>query len=133
MLIEWSSPEFIYLFAILLLFTSLPVFKFIQCLYAFLKEPVKFWWGSMFFFWRFTISRCFYYVLIFYETLLPGNVENYSWREYFSLIFICRAGSRRFSAGSTRLLVPTIDIVVYTCQVIILWVNFWINIKSSLV
>ena len=81
--------------------------KRINC--TFLKEPVKFWWGSMFLFlesfqpkpsrgfhvettWKRSFPRrfnvkstwcvsreCSYFVLISYEAFLPVNDRNYSW------------------------------------------------------
>ena len=53
--------------------------KFIQYLYTFLQEPVKFWWGSMLFFVK-VYSRKMLLFSIFHETFVPVNGKNYSWR-----------------------------------------------------
>ena len=53
--------------------------KFIQYLYTFLQEPVKFWWGSMLFFVK-VYSREMLLFSIFHETFVPVNGKNYSWR-----------------------------------------------------
>ena len=66
-------------FTVLLLFTTLRIFKFIQCLYAFFIKTSKILMRLNVFFWRFTVLECFYYVLIFYETFVRGNTEIYSW------------------------------------------------------
>ena len=66
-------------FTVLLLFTTLRIFKFIQCLYAFFIKTSKILMRLNVFFWRFTVLECFYYVLIFYEKFVPGNTEIYFW------------------------------------------------------
>ena len=44
------------------------------------KEPVKFSWGSLFLFWKFTAAKCRYDVLIFNETLVLVDGKNYPLR-----------------------------------------------------
>ena len=56
-LIQYSSPEFIYISTVWLSFTALGILEFIQYLYA-LKEKLKSWWGWMFFLW-FKVAKCF--------------------------------------------------------------------------
>ena len=100
-LIQYSSPEFIYISTVWLSFTALGILEFIQYLYA-LKEKLKSWWGWMFFFYGLKLQNvllCYYFLWEIRSWLR----RNYSWRK--SLIITCRLRSWWFSVCYAELFV----------------------------